>query len=113
MFRRWRVDAKPLLKRGKNILEITLYSPIKKIQPWLTQQPYALPGAYDSAFHDEPTARHSATYVRKAPYQFGWDWDRASSPPASGKTSPWTPGTPPASMTCTSPNNASTPTPHT
>ncbi|MDC6407512.1 glycoside hydrolase family 2 protein [Xylella fastidiosa subsp. multiplex] len=74
MFRRWRVDAKPLLKRGKNILEITLYSPIKKIQPWLTQQPYALPGAYDSAFHDEPTARHSATYVRKAPYQFGWDW---------------------------------------
>ncbi|AXI84462.1 glycoside hydrolase family 2 protein [Xylella taiwanensis] len=74
MFRHWRVNAKPLLKHGENILDVTLYSPIKKIQPWLAQQPYALPGSYDSAFGDEPAARHSATYVRKAPYQFGWDW---------------------------------------
>lgn len=74
MFRRWRVDVKPLLKRGDNLLEVKLYSPIKKIQPWLAAQPYALPGAYDSAFGDEPVARHSSTYVRKAPYHFGWDW---------------------------------------
>lgn len=74
MFRQWRVDAKPLLKRGDNVLEVRLYSPIKKIQPWLAKQPYALPGAYDSAFGDEPVARHSSTYVRKAPYTFGWDW---------------------------------------
>ncbi|WP_425527253.1 glycosyl hydrolase 2 galactose-binding domain-containing protein, partial [Xanthomonas vasicola] len=46
MFRQWRVDAKSLLKRGDNVLEVTLYSPIKKIQPWLAKQPYALPGAY-------------------------------------------------------------------
>ena len=74
MFRRWRVDAKPLLKRGENLLEVTLRSPIKKIQPWLAQQPYALPGGYDSAFGDEPAGRLSSTYVRKAPYHFGWDW---------------------------------------
>lgn len=74
MFRRWRVDAKPLLKRGENVLEVTVRSPIKKIQPWLAQQPYALPGGYDSAFGDEPAARLSTTYVRKAPYHFGWDW---------------------------------------
>ncbi|CBA16702.1 glycoside hydrolase family 2 protein [Xanthomonas albilineans] len=74
MFRQWRVDAKPLLQRGDNVLEVRLSSPIKKIQPWLAKQPYALPGAYDSAFGDEPVARHSSTYVRKAPYNFGWDW---------------------------------------
>ncbi|MEE7560487.1 glycoside hydrolase family 2 protein, partial [Xanthomonas sp. Kuri4-2] len=74
MFRQWRADARPLLKRGDNVLEVRLFSPIKKLQPWLAKQPYALPGAYDSAFGDEPVARHSSTYVRKAPYQFGWDW---------------------------------------
>lgn len=74
MFRQWRVDAKALLKRGDNVLEVKLFSPIKKIQPWLAKQPYALPGAYDSAFGDEPESRHSSTYVRKAPYNFGWDW---------------------------------------
>ena len=74
MFRRWRVNAKPLLKRGGNVLEVTIRSPIKKLQPWLAQQPYALPSGYDSAFGDEPPGRLVTTYVRKAPYHFGWDW---------------------------------------
>lgn len=74
MFRRWRVNAKPLLKRGENVLEVTFHSPIKKLKPWLAQQPYALPGGYDSAFGDEPDGRLVTTYVRKAPYHFGWDW---------------------------------------
>ncbi|MBV6812218.1 glycoside hydrolase family 2 protein, partial [Xanthomonas campestris pv. pennamericanum] len=74
MFRQWRVDAKPLLKHGDNVLEITFLSPIKKIQPWLAKQPYALPGGHNSAFGDEPRWRQSSTYIRKAPYSFGWDW---------------------------------------
>ncbi|WP_407071332.1 glycosyl hydrolase 2 galactose-binding domain-containing protein, partial [Xanthomonas fragariae] len=37
MFRQWRVDAKSLLKRGDNVLEVKLFSPIKKIQPWLAK----------------------------------------------------------------------------
>ncbi|MFT4248191.1 MAG: glycoside hydrolase family 2 TIM barrel-domain containing protein [Pseudomonas sp.] len=74
MFRRWRVDAKPLLKRGDNLLEITFRSPVEALRPWLAKQPYGLPGTYDSMFGDEPAGRNSSIYVRKAPYQFSWDW---------------------------------------
>lgn len=74
MFRRWSAEVKPLLKPGRNTLEITFRSPIGAIQPWLAKQPYALPGTYDSMFGDEPLGRNSSIYVRKAPYQFSWDW---------------------------------------
>lgn len=74
MFRRWSADVKPLLKRGRNQLEITFRSPVEAIRPWLAKQPYGLPGTYDSMFGDEPVGRNSSIYVRKAPYQFGWDW---------------------------------------
>ncbi len=53
MFRRWRIPAKAALHEGKNTLEVRLYSPIKRLQPWLLKQPYALPGEFDSAFGDE------------------------------------------------------------
>ncbi|MCE4553917.1 beta-mannosidase [Roseateles cellulosilyticus] len=74
MFRRWRLPAKELLKAGNNTLVVRLQSPIKRMQPWLQKQPYALPGAYDSQFGDEPKGVNSATYVRKAQYHYGWDW---------------------------------------
>ncbi|WP_424681398.1 beta-mannosidase [Frateuria sp. YIM B11624] len=74
MFRRWAAPAKPWLHAGANTLEVRLYSPIKRLQPWLSNQPYALPGEFDSAFGDEPKGRQSAGYVRKAAYQYGWDW---------------------------------------
>ena len=74
MFRRWAAPAKPWLHEGANTLEVRLYSPIKRLQPWLARQPYALPGEFDSAFGDEPRGRQSANYVRKAGYQYGWDW---------------------------------------
>ncbi|HKZ09512.1 MAG TPA: glycoside hydrolase family 2 protein [Rhodanobacteraceae bacterium] len=74
MFRRWRVPVKPLLHRGTNTLEVKLYSPIERLQPWLLKQPYALPGEFDSAFGDEPKGKQTANYVRKAAYQYGWDW---------------------------------------
>ncbi|UGB44943.1 glycoside hydrolase family 2 protein [Frateuria edaphi] len=74
MFRRWAVSAKPWLHAGANTLEVRLYSPIKRLQPWLKRQPYALPGEFDSAFGDEPKGLQSANYVRKAAYQYGWDW---------------------------------------
>jgi beta-mannosidase len=62
------------LHAGANALVVTLHSPIARVQPWLTKQPYALPGEFDSAFGDEPKGRQSANYVRKAAYQYGWDW---------------------------------------
>jgi beta-mannosidase len=74
MFRRWRVPVKALLHAGANILEVRLYSPIERLQPWLLKQPYALPGEFDSAFGDEPEGKQTANYVRKAAYQYGWDW---------------------------------------
>jgi beta-mannosidase len=74
MFRHWRVAAKSWLRPGQNLLEVQLHSPIRRLQPRLQQQPYVVPGAYDSAFGDEPKGRNSATYVRKAQYQYGWDW---------------------------------------
>jgi len=74
MFRRWRVPAKPWLHAGANTLEVTLHSPVARLQPWLLKQPYALPGEFDSAFGDEPEGKQTANYVRKAAYQYGWDW---------------------------------------
>lgn len=74
MFRRWRVPVKTALHEGSNTLEVRLYSPIKRLLPWLLKQPYALPGEFDSAFGDEPKGKQTANYVRKAGYQYGWDW---------------------------------------
>jgi len=74
MFRRWRVPVKGLLHAGANTLVVTLHSPIARLKPWLAKQPYALPGEFDSAFGDEPKGRQTANYVRKAAYQYGWDW---------------------------------------
>lgn len=74
MFRRWRVPVKDVLHAGSNTLQVTLHSPIARIQPWLLKQPHALPGEFDSAFGDEPKGRQTANYVRKANYQYGWDW---------------------------------------
>jgi beta-mannosidase len=72
--RRWRVPVKAVLKPGANEITVAFKSPIKKLQPDLLKQPYVLPGAYDSAFGDEPAAKHTSTYVRKSPYHYGWDW---------------------------------------
>ncbi|GAB2535015.1 glycoside hydrolase family 2 TIM barrel-domain containing protein [Rhodanobacter koreensis] len=74
MFRRWRIPVKSLLREGANTLEVRLYSPIKRLQPWLLKQPYALPGEFDSSFGDEPKGKQTANYLRKANYQYGWDW---------------------------------------
>lgn len=74
MFRRWRVPVKPWLHAGANTLEVVLYSPIERLLPWLLKQPYALPGEFDSVFGDEPKGKQTANYMRKAAYQYGWDW---------------------------------------
>jgi beta-mannosidase len=74
MFRAWRLPVKGVLHAGANEVEVDFASPIKRLQPWLLKQPYVLPGAYDSMFGDEPAGVQTSTYVRKAPYNYGWDW---------------------------------------
>ena len=63
MFRIWRVDAKPLLHPGDNLLRIVFPSPIK--------------AAEKAAAGDRwrtPIGIAEKTYVRKAAYEYGWDW---------------------------------------
>lgn len=74
MFRSWRVAAKALLKPGRNVVEVDIASPIKALQPMVLAMKHPLPGSYDSAFGDEPIGRQTANYIRKANYQYGWDW---------------------------------------
>jgi len=78
MFRRWRIAfdgaQRPWLQRGTNTLTVTLRSPIRALLPAVLKKPYALPGAYDSQFGDEPKGVATSSYVRKAPYHYGWDW---------------------------------------
>ncbi len=63
MFRVWRVPVKGRLHEGKNLLRVVFPSPIK--------------AAEEAAAHD-PFRVHSKTadktYVRKAAYEYGWDW---------------------------------------
>jgi beta-mannosidase len=63
MFREWRVNVKPVLKTGANQLHIVFPSPIK--------------GAAEIAANDkwrEQTHTAEKTYIRKAAYEYGWDW---------------------------------------
>ncbi|HYC96249.1 MAG TPA: glycoside hydrolase family 2 protein, partial [Sphingomicrobium sp.] len=72
--RRWRADAKPLLRAGRNELTVRFASPIKTLQPMVLTEKHPLPGEYDSAFGDEPKGKQTSPYIRKPKYQYGWDW---------------------------------------
>ncbi len=61
MFRAWKVDVEKLLKTGKNQLRIVFLSAVNQAKLEAQKLPYVLPG-------DEKV------FVRKAQYQFGWDW---------------------------------------
>ncbi|HEU4711028.1 MAG TPA: glycoside hydrolase family 2 protein [Pyrinomonadaceae bacterium] len=67
MFRTWRVNAKPALKAGDNVLRIVFRSPINEILPLMAKMSYQLPASNDQG---EKTSPHT----RKAPYHYGWDW---------------------------------------
>ncbi len=61
MFRTWKIDVKKLLKVGQNELKIVFTSSVNEAKEEAKKLPYTLPG-------DEKV------FVRKAQYQFGWDW---------------------------------------
>ena len=61
MFRRWEMPVKSILKLGNNQLKIVFEPAVAKAKALASTLPYTLPG-------DE------RVFVRKAPYQFGWDW---------------------------------------
>jgi len=61
MFRTWKIDVKNQLKIGKNSLEIHFTSAVKKGREDALKLLYTLP-------------EKERVFVRKAQYQFGWDW---------------------------------------
>ncbi|MBM3296673.1 MAG: glycoside hydrolase family 2 protein [Candidatus Aminicenantes bacterium] len=60
MFRAWKFPVKPFLRPGRNEILIRFDSPVKRERLLERRLPYKLPG--------------EAPHIRKAPYQFGWDW---------------------------------------
>ncbi len=61
MFRSWNIDVKDHVRKGANTLYIRFYSPVNKANALEAASEYAYP----------PDER---VFVRKAQYQFGWDW---------------------------------------
>ncbi|WP_164256074.1 glycosyl hydrolase 2 galactose-binding domain-containing protein, partial [Stenotrophomonas maltophilia] len=45
--RRWRADAKPLLRAGFNEITVVIASPIRRLQPMVLAEAHPLPGEYD------------------------------------------------------------------
>jgi beta-mannosidase len=63
MFRIWRVPVKDHLHAGKNLLRIEFPSPVKAAEKVAATDPW------QPRTHTEPK-----TYIRKAAYEYGWDW---------------------------------------
>jgi beta-mannosidase len=61
MFRKWIISAKNHLKKGKNHLKIVFQSAVQKGKEEIEKLSYTLP-------------EKERVFVRKAQYQFGWDW---------------------------------------
>ena len=61
MFRKWSLTVKNQLKKGKNHLKIVFHSAVQKGKEAASKLPYTLP-------------EKERVFVRKAQYQFGWDW---------------------------------------
>ena len=63
MFRQWRIDAKPFLRRGSNELLVVFPSPIRQ----------AAVIAQRDIWHQKEQIEDKV-YIRKAAYEYGWDW---------------------------------------
>ncbi|MGD1844162.1 MAG: glycoside hydrolase family 2 protein [Salibacteraceae bacterium] len=68
MFRAWQVTWPRNQLRAENQLRIYFHSPIKKGLEAQQALGYPLPASNDAG------AQKVSSFVRKAPYQFGWDW---------------------------------------
>ncbi len=63
MFRTWRVPVKDRLHAGKNVLRVVFPSPIKAAEKVAATDPW-----------QPKTKTEAKTYIRKAAYEYGWDW---------------------------------------
>lgn len=70
MFRTWRVNAKPFLKKGTNELRVIFESPINYTRERVANYPHQLPAGNEA--EDIPVK--VSPFTRKAAYHYGWDW---------------------------------------
>ncbi len=63
MFRQWRVPVKSHLHAGANLLRVVFPSPIAAAQAVAANDPW-----------QPKTGTEAKTYIRKAAYEYGWDW---------------------------------------
>jgi beta-mannosidase len=70
MFRTWRVDVKPYLRKGENRLEIHFHSVFAENRPKWEAAPFRLT-AYPN--NDQADIKLNM-YSRKAGFHYGWDW---------------------------------------
>ncbi len=68
MFRSWKIWVREFLKSGMNTLHIRFKSPLRVARKNLRELPYILPASND------PSKRNESVHIRKAQFQFGWDW---------------------------------------
>jgi beta-mannosidase len=61
MFRKWKLPVKQYLKLGENLLQIKFKSAVNEGRELAKKVPFTMP--------ESPRS-----FVRKAQYQFGWDW---------------------------------------
>ncbi len=73
MFRTWRVDVRAKLHAGSNTIRLEFSSPLLAVLQQVKLEKYPLPDAGGSPF-DRPFGVSTSNYVRKAPYNYGWDW---------------------------------------
>lgn len=73
MFRTWRVDVKAQLHAGDNTIRIAFTSPILKVLPQIQRLKYPLPAMAITPWSKQ-FGVFTSNYVRKAPYNYGWDW---------------------------------------
>jgi len=75
MFREWRVDVKPILHLGLNVLRVYFHSPIMKGLELLKINGFDLMACNDQAVNGGlQKDQYVSPFIRKAPYHFGWDW---------------------------------------
>ena len=74
MFCNWKLNCKKMLKPSGNKLFIHFHSAIKEGLKKLAASPYALPAVNDHSKDGGLGNKAVSPFVRKAPFQFGWDW---------------------------------------
>jgi len=67
MFRQWRFASRSFMKKGANKLRVQLKPVVPHANALLQQLSYRIPSG-------DPVDPPVSPFVRKAPYQFGWDW---------------------------------------